>query len=163
MTTGRINQVAAVLRRRPGEPGPRCGSRLFGSLLPTRLEQNASSHGFRTCPYPATRRRQDPLSELARIEWGPADRALRCTSTNSLSVDSDPKRAHRPTCGGIHLQGAIGAVGCRTGGLGNHRSVRPEHRDCLKSSRTSLVIGADARKAEPKHRRPEACSLSRGK
>ena len=72
MTTGRINQVTAEIGRRPG---PREGTgRLRWRLgvcwiaAPKMIvEQNASSHGFRTCPYLAPRRRQDPVAanELA--------------------------------------------------------------------------------------------------
>jgi hypothetical protein len=64
MTTGRINQVAAVVA---GPPDRRSGTRRaavasvwYIAASFRVLEQNASSHGFRTCPYPAARRRQDP-------------------------------------------------------------------------------------------------------
>ena len=79
MTTGRINQVAAdvtslkmkLVRVRVSDETRlrwfQVGrASLFGSLLPILfVEQNASSHGFRTCLYHATRRRQGPSELLA--------------------------------------------------------------------------------------------------
>ena len=78
MTTGRINQVtaeeAAVGNTACAEPSVAVAVRCVGSLLPIKfyMEQNASSHGFRTCPYHAPRRRQYPIAaNRARLEGVP--------------------------------------------------------------------------------------------
>jgi len=72
MTTGRINQVTADKRGRAGGTGPArpvtmTAVGLVWIAAPESsvcVGQNASSHGFRTCPYRAPRRRQDPVRRM---------------------------------------------------------------------------------------------------
>ena len=86
--------------------------------------------GFALVRYPAARRRQDPPSEAARSEWGPADRALRCTSNYlQFSEAQTPewrapaRRAEGPNRMGLpSVRSVVVLEGCEW----NHRSVRPE-------------------------------------
>ena len=43
---------------------------LFAAPDVRRVGQNASSHGFRTCPYRALRRRQDPTAKSSSLGVG---------------------------------------------------------------------------------------------
>ena len=74
------------------------------------VEQNASSHGFRTCPYLAPRRRQDPVAanELALRGVPPiVGFAAPAQPTDLYQIRSfAPARL----AGRFLLQGAIGAV-----------------------------------------------------
>ena len=64
-----------------------------GSLLPI-VEQNASSHGFRTCSLPRAAPASGPVSlcELSSLGWGPAGCGLCCTNTFLASCENSSTR-----------------------------------------------------------------------
>ena len=123
----------------------------FWIAAPERVGQNASSHGFRTCPTVAPRQRQGPDQRMeARLEWGPAGHGLRCTSTLLTSKDQD-EPGHPPD-----LRGLVGSPCYRCGWCApgieprrgcwrvcNHRSIRPDRCEGRPGCETgSLVRGA---------------------
>ena len=150
MTTGRINQVAADVTSNEFEAGPGSGStwvetrlRWFQSRASQWLwiaasddvEQNASSHGFRTCLYHATRRRQGPVTNCS-FRLGPAERALCCTNTvlNKLDFFRTPKIG-KPDMLPTLLNGAVLWVRQVRG-----PNVRPESEGLKPSIHTTLSL-----------------------
>ena len=139
MTTGRINQVTAESER-PGPSGPRVCDGCIGCW-----RVNASSHGFRTCPYPASRRRQDPLQRIARLDEVPPIVSF-AAPARLLICRSDPRSVHRPTCGWNHLYSGCyrcGRLSYRRVGVATIDPYDPSKSQALKSIRTSLLRGAE--------------------
>ena len=108
---------------------------------------NASSHGFRTCPYPAARRRQDRSANSSLCAVPPI---VRFAAPAQLTEWIGSEEARRPTCGGKPAQGAIGAVDWKAGGFGEPPSIRTTRNRIIevRKDHQCFVRGASARQAK---------------